>query len=449
MNALQLTFKYALRRAVHFNPFAVGWARRSAPLERLSPTERASCIDHALSATLESAARRIPAYRHLRGRVPSRGLPAFLVNAVPIISKPDLQTGRDRYYPNAGKCRPWWSIGKTSGTSGSPLEVFRSLKSMAMEQAVLLQHWQWAGYGIHDRQVVVRGDLIAPPDRTAEPFWFHDRAGRSLIISTRHLQPQNIKAITQAIKSFGPQWLRCYPSAGYELARLCRGSGVALSFRGVITGSEQVYPVQRDLIESTFGCRLFAGYGMAERVVYAAQCEHGRMHVNLDYSHVEIVDKHGCATNEAGFLVGTTFHNSVMPLLRYRLDDTARWDPSPCPCGRYYPVLLDLEGRVEDQLIDLRGEPINSAIITFAFKEARFIRRAQVAQIARDRWEVRIVPDEGYSDAVGSKLAADFTRLVSPHLNVVVRQVDRIDNMPSGKFKWVTQEWRPDDITKG
>lgn len=449
MNALQLTFKYALRRAVHFNPFAVGWARRSAPLERLSASDRTARTDQALRATLEAAAQRIPAYQHLRGRIPSRGLPAFLADAVPIISKPDLQTGRDRYYPNAGNCKPWWGIGKTSGTTGSPLEVFRSIKSMAMEQAVLLQHWQWAGFDIHDRQLVVRGDLIVPPDRTAPPFWFHDRVGRSLIISTRHLQPQNIEGMARAIAAFDPQWLRCYPSAGYELARLCRDGGVALRFRGVITGSEPVYPVQRDLIESTFGCRLFAGYGMAERVVYAAQCEHGRVHVNLDYSHVEIVDKHGRATDEPGYLVGTTFHNKVMPLLRYRLDDSARWDPSPCPCGRRYPVLADLEGRAEDQLIDLRGEPINSAIITFAFKEARFIRRAQVAQIARDQWEVRVVPEAGYSEAVGNKLAADFTRLVSPHLNVVVRQVDRIDNTSSGKFKWVTQEWRPDDNTTG
>lgn len=445
MNRTQLTLKYALRRAVHFNPFAVGWARRSPPLEQLAADERAARTDAALRKTLEAAAQRIPAYQHLRGRIPARGLPAFLADTLPVISKPDLQNGRDRYYPNGGHCRPWWGIGKTSGTSGSPLEVFRSLKSMAMEQAVLLQHWQWAGFDIHDRQVVVRGDLVVPPDRSTPPFWFHDRAGHSLIISTRHLQRQHIPAIAQAIADFSPAWLRCYPSAGHELARLLRDAGITLRVRGVITGSEQVFPVQRDLMEATFGARLFAGYGMAERVVYAAQCEHGRTHANLDYSHVEIVDDQGRATDQAGFLVGTTFHNSVMPLLRYRLDDTARWDPAPCPCGRRYPVLADLQGRVEDQLIDLRGERINSAIITFAFKEARHIQRAQVAQTARDRWEVRVVPDAGYTDAVGSKLADDFTRLVSPHLNVAVRVVDRIDNMPSGKFKWVTQEWRPSD----
>jgi len=443
MNELQLAFKYALRRAVHFNPFAVGWARRATALEYLSAAERTARTDRALSATLEAAAQRIPAYHHLRGRIPQRNLPSYLAENVPIIAKPDLQHGRDRYYPNAGQCQPWWGVGKTSGTSGSPLEVFRSLKSMVMEQAILLQHWQWAGFNICDRQVVLRGDLIAPPDRATPPFWFHDRAGHSLIISTRHLQRANIKAIARQIEQFGAQWLRCYPSAGYDLAKLCTDAGIGLRFRGVITGSEPVYPVQRDLIESSFGCRLFAGYGMAERVVYAAQCEHGRVHVNLDYSHVEIVDEDGWPTDGAGFLVGTTFHNGVMPLLRYRLDDTARWDVVPCPCGRKYPVLAELEGRVEDQLVDLRGEPINSAIITFAFKEAQHIRRAQVAQVARDRWEVRIVADGGYSDAVGDKLAADFKNLVSPHLNITVRLVDYIDNLASGKFKWVTQEWRP------
>ena len=235
-------------------------------------------------------------------------MPRFLVRNVPIVSKADLQHGREKYFPNGGVCKPWWGIGKTSGTSGSPLETFRSVHSMVMEQATLLQHWRWAGFQLSDRQVVLRGDLVVAPDRVEPPYWFNDRAGRSLIVSTRHLNQHHLAAIADAIDGFGARWLRCYPSAGYDLARLCQEYGRSLRFEGVITGSEPVYDVQRETIEKGFGARLYAGYGMAERVIYAAECEYGRLHANLDYGHIEIVDASGNATQDIGWLVGTTFH---------------------------------------------------------------------------------------------------------------------------------------------
>ncbi len=55
-------------------------------------------------------------------------------------------------------------------------------------------------------------------------------------------------------------------------------------------------------------------YGMAERVAYASECERGNLHVNTDYSYVEIVDDDGKPTSGDGYIVGTTFHNTVMPL---------------------------------------------------------------------------------------------------------------------------------------
>jgi phenylacetate-CoA ligase len=257
-----------------------------------------------------------------------------------------------------------------------------------------------------------------------------------------------LTAIADAVDGFGARWLRCYPSAGYDLARLCQEQGRSLRFGGVITGSEPVYDVQRGAIEKAFGAKLYAGYGMAERVIYAAECEYGRLHANLDYGHVEIVDASGNATKDIGWLVGTTFHNHAMPLLRYRLDDTARWSAEPCPCGRTHPVLTDIEGRMGDQLLDLDGNPVNATVITFVFKETRCLQRAQVAQVARDLWEVRVVPDSGYDESVGTKLIADFHRLVTPRLNLKVCAVDKLENLASGKFKWVSQEWRPDDRSR-
>ena len=79
-------------------------------------------------------------------------------------------------------------------------------------------------------------------------------------------------------------------------------------------------------------------YGMAERVAFATECEYGQMHVNPDYSFVEIVDAAGRPTADVGYVVGTTFHNHAMPLVRCRLSDRTRWKRGQCACGRAFPT---------------------------------------------------------------------------------------------------------------
>jgi phenylacetate-CoA ligase len=437
---LRLVLKYGVS---HWVQSGVPARRRSASLvarERVDPAQREGAIEARLRDTLISAAQSIPAFHRLRGKIPDTGLREFLRETVPITTKEDLQRQRQAYYPNRGMVRPWWSVGKTSGTTGSPLEVFRSLDSIVWEQAVLFQHWGWAGLRPGERQVILRGDHVVPMDRREPPFWFHDVIGRKLFVSTRHISPGSASAMAEAISRFGAQRLRAYPSAAYELARLTMQLDLPIRFGSIVTSSEMLYPFQRETIERAFGGRVFNGYGMAERVIYAAECEQGRMHVNPEYGIVEILDRDGRPTDEEGFLVGTTLHNRAMPLLRYKLLDSARWDTRPCPCGRTFPVIRDLVGRVGDTLFDLDGAPVTPGVVTFAFKGTSAIRRAQVAQVAVDQWLVRLVPDDGYSERTAAELLGNFHRLVSARANVRIETVADIPNLPNGKFKWVSQE---------
>jgi phenylacetate-CoA ligase len=180
---------------------------------------------------------------------------------------------------------------------------------------------------------------------------------------------------------------------------------------------------------------------MAERVAYAAECEHGRMHVNPEYGVLEIVDERGNPTEDEGNIVGTSLHNSLVPLIRYRMNDTARWGREPCPCGRTYPVIEKISGRLADQLFDLDGRSVNSTVIGFAFDGLRNIRKAQVAQSAADHWRIRIVPDAGYRAEDGQRVLDKLARHVSARVVAHIEIVDDIPVLPNGKYKWVVQNF--------
>lgn len=314
--------------------------------------------------------------------------------------------------------------------------MFRSLDAVIWEEAFQRQAWSWAGFRSGQRQAVLRGDALS-----GAALWRWDRHGRQLFLATRHLSAATAPAMLAALAAARPAMLRAYPSAVLELARLSETVGPRLHVPLVVTGSEPLYPVQREAIERAFGARVFDHYGMAERTAFAAQCEHGYYHLHPEYALVEILDPHGRPAAGFGQLTGTTLHNHVMPLLRYRLADQARWLAGDCPCGRRYPRIELSSGKLEDQLYDGDGVPVSASIITFAFKGLDKICKSQVAQTGPGLWEIRLVPAPGFCAADGAALLENFRRHISARLSVRLCLVADIALQPSGKFKWVAQEW--------
>ena len=181
---------------------------------------------------------------------------------------------------------------------------------------------------------------------------------------------------------------------------------------------------------------------MAERVAYATECEQGNMHVNTDYSYVEIIDENGRPTESDGYIAGTTFHNLVMPLVRYRLSDRTKWKRGSCACGRSYPMIEPVVGKVEDVIYGSDGSVVSPSVITFAFKELRHVRQSQVAQVGPGRWQIRVVPMQGFDEAERNRIIDNVRRLVDAKLDVSVALLDEIPRTETGKYRWVVNEYK-------
>ena len=439
---IPLTLKYAGRHALKRNALVTRWC------EELVGREGAGQAVHRIRQTelLEQvlrAARRIPAYAASAGRISPRDPLASLPDVFPIIDKSTLLARVAEFLPGGKAPDFGFNVAATSGSTGTPLNVYRSFASMLREEAFHLQHWRWAGWRRGQPQAVLRGDTVVPIDRRKPPYWFHDSVGGQLVLSTRHLDEETAVLFARALDQYGVTQLRAYPSAAFQLATYCEKAGVPVRLRSVITGSEMLYDFQRARIESVFRAKVFDFYSMAERVAYASECEHGRMHVNPEYGLVEIVDEQGAATEGEGTVVGTSLHNHSFPLIRYRMNDTARWSHEPCPCGRSYPVIDRISGRLADQLFDLDGRAVNCTVIGFAFDGMRNIRKAQVAQVAADRWVIRIVPGAAYTEIDGQRVLEKLAAEVSPRVAAHIELLDDIPPLRSGKYKWVSQESAP------
>jgi phenylacetate-CoA ligase len=431
--------KYGLRYLVRDTLQSESRVKTLLAHERLPPDQLDAVTNQLLTDTLRAAVRQIPRYRHIKAALEPRTIRQTLAEHFPIIGKSDLVEHVADFYPYPTP-RPWTIVGRTSGTSGTPLQVFRSLESVLWEQAIVARHFRWSGYKPGMRRAYLRGDLIVPIDRATPPYWFFNRYNNQLIVSSRHLREECVEDIVAKLTSFAPFMMEAYPSTAYELALLLEKRNLSVQIPYVYTGSEPVYPHQRELICERFNARIMDHYGMAERIAYATECEHGNLHVNTDYSYMEIVDENGNPTDDEGYIVGTTFHNELMPLVRYRMSDRARWRRITCECGRTYPVIEPVTGKYEDTLFGSKGQRISPSVVTFAFKSLTGIKYSQVAQIGDGVWEIRVVPEASFGEAERNKLIENVKQLVDPGLQVTVRAVAEIPRTSAHKYRWVVNE---------
>jgi phenylacetate-CoA ligase len=328
--------------------------------------------------------------------------------------------------------------GYTSGTSGSPVRLFRSLDSILLEHSFLWRQFQWAGCRLDDRIAVLRGDMVVPAFQCTPPFWRWNLAEHLLLLSSYHLSDENIPYYLDALSGFRPTLIYAYPSAVYLLAEyiLRRGATYPLEcIRGVVTSSETLFRYQQDAIEEGLGCKVFDWYGLAERVAFIATCRYGNHHVFEDYGVSEFLP-----VQENRFeLVGTGFINHAMPLVRYRTGDIVELDENqPCPCGSSFLKVKSIEGRMDDMVRLRNGKTIGR--LDLVFKGLVGIKEAQIIQASYDEFRILAVVDGENVGASLNKLRDNFLFRVGTQVRLKIEVVASIPRTATGKFKAVISD---------
>src|SRR5262249_46379072 len=158
----------------------------------------------------------------------------------------------------------------TGGSSGPPLGFFIGAGRSAIEYAYLVSSWERAGFRLGMRLASMRGRLVS-----ADSNGFHheyDPLLRQHYYSNLHMTDDNIARYLQHIRGIGDCFLHMYPSSAGALANFVRRTGMQppANVKGILAGSENVYPEQRCMVTTTLNYPYFSWYGLTEKVVLAA-----------------------------------------------------------------------------------------------------------------------------------------------------------------------------------
>ena len=434
---------YALRRELHGlgRPYREAVSRLLIQ-ERSSPAEIRAYQDRRVRAIVDVAYNRTRYYREVMdaaGLRPSDIRGVVDLPKLPLLTR-EVVRGRITDLMTARTPERGWLHGHTSGTTGSPLSIWYDRQMCAENNAQDRRQKIWGGMQPTDWIGMFLGRVIVPTHQSRPPFWRANLVQREVWFSSFHMSEESLAGYVAEIRRRGLRVLEGYPSTLFILATYLRRNGLELPMKAVFSSSETLHPAQRETIEQVFRCRLFDFYGMAERTIFAGECEaHSGRHLAEDFGYTEVVDASGTPlpAGSWGYLVGTSLHNTAMPMIRYRTNDISRVLEERCSCGRTFRVLDPVTTKAEDVIMTPDGRLISPSILTHPFKPFDKLVKSQVIQLALDRVLVKLVAGEGFSASQQAELIAGLQTRLGRDVHIEVSLVDDIPPEASGKFRWV------------
>jgi phenylacetate-CoA ligase len=130
-----------------------------------------------------------------------------------------------------------------------------------------------------------------------------------------------------------------------------------------------------------------------------------------------------------------------MPLLRYEIGDFAEVG-GPCPTGRGLPVLTRILGRERNMLVDREGNEYWPAFGVKSMTKIAPINQFQLAQVAADKVEARLVPARPLSEEEQGQLVAHLAERLPGTVSVQLKLLEEIPRTAGGKYEDFVNEMK-------
>ena len=391
-----------------------------------------------LKKTVLHAAQHCPFYRE-RFRVAGFDAAKFSsfddFGKIPAITKTDLLQHRDEMLSEVLQESQRLYI-TTGGSTGVPVGFYlQKGVSRPKEAAFLEAIWKRGGYFDGARLALLRGHVTT--SRSIGTISSYDGTRDWLMLSSAHLTAERLPEYLRELEEFKPDLLHAYPSSALLFAEQLQNAGRKweLPLRGILCGSERITEPQRKLLESVFGCRVYSWYGHSERVVLAA----GGRKTNFYY----FVPQYGFAEfgppNADGLreVIGTSFHNFVMPLVRYRTGDYVRLAEGASNFEFPVSAASEIAGREQEFLLTATGRKIS--LTAFNMHDSIFddLYAVQFFQDKPGIAEFRYIAGPSFDRSRLKQIEGGIRRKLGDDFELTLKPVNEVEKTAAGKHKWL------------
>lgn len=423
-------------------------------VELLSATEIGELQQKRLRALLLHAYENVPYYRKVIEKLGGREIllkhdPTDVLRFFPILTKQIIREKWEELKSQDLSSRSWY-YNTSGGSTGEPVKLIQDKDFHLQGQALKDFYDSWTGYRVGMPKVILWGserDLLV-----GKETW-KIRFGRWLSnghwLNAFRMGEAEMRRYVKIINRVKPIQILAYAEAIYELAKFIEKEKLVVwQPCAVMTSAGTLYGYMRETIERVFRAPVFNRYGSREVGDIACECEaHRGLHVCPLTHYVEIISENGgdARLGEVGEVLVTSLTNYAMPLIRYRIGDMAAWAEENCSCGRNWPLLKEVIGRVTDIFIGQNGKKIVPEyfihMIGVVLKPT-WLHKFQIIQEDYDLIRILVVPSVEMAkgreliEKEKSKLEQMVCLVMGDECRLEIELVENIPPSPSGKYRY-------------
>lgn len=407
-----------------FGPLAYGFAYNKFRKEIASVDSTKMLLD-----SVNFAIKNVPHYREKYKNIYISSVEEFR-DKIGFIDKNEVMDFEEDFLSDSldySKCM----VGTTGGTSGKPLKLVLPKNRYIKELSFVHKTWSNVGWKYHPRGVI-RNHLL----KSNKIYQINPITKEFIFDGFKIADEVYLFRIYEILKKHKIHFVQAYPSAAYQLAVFMKKYSLDHSFfTAFLCSSENIYDYQYQLIERELNITLYSIYGHSEKLIMGG-FEKGshNYYIEPGYGYFELVDSTGKVIVQPGVLgemVGTTFYNHYMPLVRYRTGDYAMYSDEDSNLH----LLKSIQGRWDGDRIYLNDDSfVTTTALNLHSDIYTVIAGLQYIQDEKGVLTILVVKTEYYTVEYEMKLLKQISQKTANKLSVKIEYVKNLQKEPNGKF---------------
>jgi phenylacetate-CoA ligase len=361
---------------------------------------------------------------------------------VPILTRDELRTNFDGLKINGLKERGGYRQFLTGGTTGTPSKVIKD--TLFCSRGLNFRAMDWAGISQGQNQATV---MRAHPSTVKERLFSYlaHFPSRNIFLDASEITDASVSRFVKEWLQNPPVSVTAYAGGMQQVALYCQKRGITLpSPKAIFTTASPIDLVQRKFLHGVFGAPIFDSYVATEANPMAGQCrccaeaDNPALHIHSDFRHLEFVDPHGfpMPIGEEGDVLVTDLGDRAFPIIRYRIGDRGRALSGNCDCGRPFPLMDAVRGRMAYRIYLEKGV-LTGGWTTIFDKYPNAVHGFQIHQFADKSVTLSVILNKNNSNATYEveAVAANMRK----KLGVLPLRIEYVESIPHdrGKLKYI------------
>jgi phenylacetate-CoA ligase len=373
---------------------------------------------------------------------------------LPALKRDDLRDGGAALRSSAFRLQDLRQAG-SSGTTSTPIQFYRDIESLRDKSAMQLQLNSWSGFEAGDRVLLMWG---AHRDLMMQPNWrwkfYEETLLRRIPAPSGMINDEILERFRERYETLRPKVLFAYSTVLAAFASYLVRHGMNHRPAIVIATAEVMNDENRRLVESTFGVPVTMQYGSRELGMIASECaQHQGLHFHPWSSYVEFDPIGDTPDGPAYRLLITDLLNYGQPFIRYDTGDCVTLGSQQCACGRSFPLVGKVLGRVCEGIVLADGGIIPGITLGTQMAQMghtfRSIAQVQFVQKSLQHIHLRyaVKGNEKSKQSELSSICTAIDALMNQPMNWSLEQVADIPRERSGKIRLCVSELPPPEST--